>query len=210
MLDKEGIPIGIVKGIVGIRRYAVIFLGVSNHTGTTPMPDRKDALVAAAAFILFVREVGLQHGIVATVGSAFIEPNAPNVIPGRVELTVDIRSLDKATLDAAENELRDYATQAGGSFAGIHSKAAVLSNPMLMDALREASADLGLPSVDMASGAGHDAMCMATLAPEAMLFVPSVNGISHSPDEYTSPEDCLNGARVLFTALLKLDERLDA
>ncbi len=209
VLDKQGIPIGIVQGIVGIRRYAVTFHGVANHTGTTPMSDRKDALVAAAAFILFVREVGLQHGIVATVGSAFVSPNAPNVIPDRVDLTVDIRSLDSAILDAAEKELADYVAQAGGTSAGIVRKDAVLSDPLLLDVLREASADLGLPYLDMASGAGHDAMCMATLAPEAMLFVPSVNGISHSPDEYTSPQDCLNGARVLFAALLRLDELLD-
>ena len=209
ILEKARLPMGIVKGIVGIRRYQLTFHGYANHAGTTPMDGRRDALVAAAPFIMAVRDVAVKRGIVGTVGTLQVFPNSANVIPARVELSVEIRALDETVLDDAEAELRGLAAQAGADVADVVRKPPVLSDPRVMNAFASVSQELGLPCREMASGAGHDAMCMADIAPEAMLFVPSVGGVSHSPDEYTRPEDCVNGARVLLGALLKLDAELD-
>jgi N-carbamoyl-L-amino-acid hydrolase len=210
ILDSAGVPIGIVLGIVGIRRYIATFQGYANHAGTTPMADRQDALVSAAPFISIVRDVAVRHGIVGTIGTVHVYPGAPNVIPGQVDLTVEIRSLDDMVLDRAAAELAEYASQLGATFKEASNKTQVMSDPQIMHALVSASDELGLEHRTMASGAGHDAMCMAEIGPEAMLFVPSRGGVSHSPDEYTEPEHCVNGARVLLGALLKLDESLDS
>lgn len=207
-LDRMGIPIGIVTGIVGIWRYVVTFHGYANHAGTTPMDDRRDALVAAAPFITAVRDIALKHGIVGTVGTIHISPGAPNVIPGEVMVHAEIRGLDDAVLNRASAELAHLAAAAGADFVEVSRKSAVMSDPRLMDALAAASEELNLPYRRMPSGAGHDAMCIADLAPEAMVFIPNRDGVSHSPDEYAAPDACVRGARVLFGALLRLDEQL--
>lgn len=208
VLDRAGILIGLVTGIVGIRTYKAVFHGVANHAGTTPMDDRRDALVQAAPFIAAVRATAIEHGIVGTVGTLRVVPGASNVIPGLVEVGLEIRGLDETVLDAAAAKLAQQ-VGAAATFYKVSRKAPVLSHPRLLDALAAASADLGLAAQRLPSGAGHDAMCMAALAPHAMLFVPSRAGISHSPDEYTAPQDCINGARVLLGALLRLDRELD-
>jgi N-carbamoyl-L-amino-acid hydrolase len=208
VLDRAGIPIGVVLGIVGIRRYAVTFSGYANHAGTTPMADRRDALVAAAPFITHVRDMAVRRGIVGTVGSLGVHPGAPNVIPGRVDLTCEIRSLDDGQLDEAAAELKMYLAGADASLVEVSRKAPVPSARQLLDAVVAASEELGLAHQEIASGAGHDAMCIARIAPSAMIFVPSRGGVSHSPDEYTEPEHCVNGARVLLGALLRLDAQL--
>lgn len=164
----------------------------------------------AAPFISAVREVALAHNIVGTIGALEVEPGAPNVIPSRVVLQLEIRGLEVTVLDAAEAELARLAREGGGGFHHLSSKNAVTSDSRLLDALVTACESLNLSYRRMPSGAGHDAMCIADIAPQAMLFVPSQGGISHSPDEYTRPEDCLNGARVLLAALLELDTRLNA
>jgi N-carbamoyl-L-amino-acid hydrolase len=205
-LEQSGHAIGVVEGIVGIRRYLVTFHGYANHAGTTQMARRQDALVAAAPYIPAVRRIAVEHGIVGTVGKLDVEPGAPNVIPGRVRVHVEIRGLDEATLDMAEEALRSRADAAGADFSPLSAKAAVQSDPRLVDALAQACRALDLSYLQMPSGAGHDAMNMAFLCPMAMLFVPSQGGVSHSPDEYTAPEDCVNGARVLLAALLRIDE----
>ena len=203
-LEAAGIPIGVVEGIVGIRRYDVVFEGQANHAGTTPMALRRDALVMAAPFIGGVREIAVAHQIVGTVGTLQVHPGAPNVIPGRVDLQVEIRGLQEAVLDEAETALVSLAERTGGQFSRRARKKAVKSDPRLVEALIKACDSLGLAYRRMPSGAGHDAMCMAGVAPQAMLFVPSQGGISHAPQEYTRPEDCVNGARVLLAALLEL------
>lgn len=208
-LALEQTDIGVVEGIVGIRRYSVTFKGYANHAGTTPMEQRQDALVMAAPFIMAAREVAVARGIVGTIGQLQVQPGAPNVIPGRVELSLEIRGLDESILDEAEAELAQRAGQSGGQFEPVAGKSATASDPRLTEALAAACAELGLSYRRMPSGAGHDAMCVAAIAPQAMLFVPSQGGVSHSPDEYTTPEDCVNGARVLLGALLRLDEILD-
>lgn len=204
-LTEARTPIGVVEGIVGIRRYTVTFQGYANHAGTTPMADRQDALVAAAPFIQTVREVVVKREIVGTVGTLRLRPNAPNVIPGWVELGFELRGLRESVLNEAEAELTHLAGQSGAAFHRVACKPPVESDPRLLEVLATACIELNLPYRRMPSGAGHDAMCMATLAPQAMLFVPSQGGVSHSPDEFTAPEHCLAGAGVLLAALPRLD-----
>lgn len=205
-LEARQLPIGIVEGIVGIRRYLVTFYGYANHAGTTTMDRRQDALVAAAPFITLVREVAVAHGIVGTIGKLTVLPGAPNVIPGKVEVHLEIRGLVDDVLDQAEAQLRAAAQAAHAAFAAVSNKPPVQSDPRLLSAIAAACADLALPALTMPSGAGHDAMNMAALCPMAMIFVPSQAGVSHSPDEYTAPDACINGVRVLLATLLNLDE----
>ena len=207
-LAAHNIAIGVVEGIVGIRRYLVTYTGYANHAGTTTMDRRQDALVAAAPLIPYVRETALRHGIVGTIGTLEIQPGAPNVIPGKVIMNLEIRGLDDAVLDQAEGELRTFAEAAGAVFAPLSDKPPVQSDPRLLDALSTACEELNLAYRRMPSGAGHDAMNMAALCPMAMLFVPSKNGVSHSPDEYTAPQDCINGAHLLLAGLMRIDQIL--
>ena len=208
-LETAQASIGVVEGIVGIRRYAVTFQGYANHAGTTLMADRNDALVLAAPFILAVRDIAERYDIVGTVGMLNIQPGAPNVIPGQVDINFEIRGLDEAVLDKAEAALLQKARAVDAGFQPISNKPPVKSDPRLVKALTAACEDLDLSYQPMPSGAGHDAMVMAHIAPQAMLFVPSQGGVSHSPDEYTDPESCVAGARVLLAALLKLDSILN-
>ncbi len=208
-LETAQASIGIVEGIAGIRRYEVTFRGYANHAGTTRMEDRQDALVMAAPYVLEVKKIVEKRGIVGTVGKMDILPGAPNVIPGQVIVNLEIRGLDEKVLDCAENELAEIALAIGGCLEQTSSKPPVDSDPLLIRALEMASKASGYEFVRMASGAGHDAMCMADIAPQAMVFVPSRNGVSHAPDEFTLPEDCIAGAQVLCTALLTLDKWLE-
>jgi N-carbamoyl-L-amino-acid hydrolase len=209
VLERAGAAIGLVEGIAGIRRYAAVFEGQANHAGTTPMAERRDALVMAAPFVLGVRDAAVAAGVVGTVGQLQVRPGAPSIVPGRAELSVDVRGLDTAALDRVEEELKALAARQGGELRRLSAKSPSRSAPDLLEALERAASALGLPFARLTSGAGHDAMCMAALAPQAMLFVPSRAGISHSPLELTEPERCVDGARVLLGALLDLDERLD-
>jgi beta-ureidopropionase / N-carbamoyl-L-amino-acid hydrolase len=208
VLTTAGVPIGIVEGFVGIRRYAVTFEGYANHAGTTPMHRRRDALVAAAPFITFVRDLAIAHGIVGTIGTLTVHPGAPNVIPNLVDLIVETRGLGSAVLDRVESALAAQVRGMGARIATVVSKIPVQADPTMVGALATACETLSLSYTRMPSGAGHDAMCMASLCPQAMIFVPSQGGVSHSPDEYTTPEDCINGARVLLAGLLQLEELL--
>ncbi len=208
VLTTAGVPIGIVEGFVGIRRYAVTFAGYANHAGTTPMHRRQDALVAAAPLITFVRDLAVAHGIVGTIGTLTVHPGAPNVIPGLVDLIVETRGLDTPVLDRVEVALAEQVHSIGARIATVVSKPPVQADPAVVGALARACEALGLGYMRMPSGAGHDAMCMASLCPQAMIFVPSQSGVSHSPDEYTTPEDCVHGARVLLAGLLQLEELL--
>lgn len=208
-LEEAGMPIGVVDGIVGIRRFVATFHGYANHAGTTPMEQRRDALVAAAPFILAVRSTAIVHRIVGTVGTVHVEPGASNVIPGKVDLSVEIRGMDAGVLDAAEEDMRRLAHSNGADFPRSTGKGAVASDPWLVEEIESACRDIDLPYLRMNSGAGHDAMCMASITREAMIFVPSRGGVSHSPDEYTSPEHCIAGAKALLATLLRIDDRLD-
>ncbi|HEX6260117.1 MAG TPA: hydantoinase/carbamoylase family amidase, partial [Woeseiaceae bacterium] len=214
LLHENDIDIGVVEGIVGIRWWDVVVNGVANHAGTTPMDRRSDAMVAAAEMVLAVNKVAntMEGRQVATVGRIRAEPGAPNVIPGRVIMSLEIRDLSsdkiERVFDAIEAESRSVADQRGVSvdFREID----VASPPAPTDegvrrTIGEVATALGFTSVRMPSGAGHDAQDMTHIAPTGMIFVPSVDGISHSPREYTSAEDMANGATVLLHTVLALD-----
>ncbi len=212
-LEADGIQIGVVEGIVGIRRWNITVRGMQNHAGTTPMPQRRDALVAAADLIRDVSEVanttpGRQ---VATVGRIEAVPGAPNVVPGEVRATLEIRDLEMSKIASvfAEIERRARAIEEarGVTIALVHfyESLAAPTDPRFRDIVEAAASDLGYTNVRMPSGAGHDAQSMAELGPIGMIFVPSRAGISHSPDEYTAPGDITRGANVLLHSVLRLD-----
>jgi N-carbamoyl-L-amino-acid hydrolase len=209
-LDAAKIPVGVVDGIVAIDRYEVEIRGFANHAGTTPMPDRHDALVAAAHLTLAVndavrKEPGRQVG---TVGQLNVSPNAPNVVPGLVRMTVELRDLSVEKLVRLAEEIRGRARQiAEETRTEIEMKAAnqhgaSLASPEVQRSIEAACGRLGLEFRHLPSGAGHDAQPMAQLFPMGMIFVPSVNGISHSPRELTRWEDCTRGAEVLLQTVL--------
>jgi hydantoinase/carbamoylase family amidase len=198
VLERAGAPLGVVTGIVGYARRELVFDGVAGHAGTTPMSARDDALCRAAEFVLHVRDTARAiDGAVATVGRIEVEPDAVNVIPGRVRLTIDARAPDAERLE----RLLD----------AIGVDAEPRNDPVGMDegiraVLREELERRGLPVEELPSGAGHDAGILASAGVESgMLFVRSLNGgVSHSPDEHTSDEDIALGIETLAAALARL------
>jgi N-carbamoyl-L-amino-acid hydrolase len=213
ILDTDGQDIGVVEGIVGIMRWNVVVEGMTNHAGTTPMDRRQDAMVAAARFVDAVHRTALEMpgSQVATVGRIDVEPGAPNVIPGRVTLSLEIRDLAMEKIEDVFEAVRQgaaaIATETGTefSFDRFYVSEAAPTDPRIRDAVEASAATLGMSSRRMPSGAGHDAQSMAHLGPVGMIFVPSVKGISHAPEEFTAPEDVTRGADVLLRALLALD-----
>ncbi|MBY0497822.1 MAG: Zn-dependent hydrolase [Cyanobacteria bacterium] len=214
-LDKAKIPIGIVEGIVAIHRYDVVIEGQVNHAGTTPMNERHDAMVAAAQLTLAVREIASrrQGRQVGTVGRIEIEPNSPNVIPGRAMLSVEFRDLSEQVLrelgDAVKARGAEIARDTGTTitFTLASTNVPAMASSGVQDAIGRAAAAVKLTTMKLPSGAGHDAQQIARLCPMGMIFVPSVGGISHSPKELTTWEDCANGANVLLRTVLELDQR---
>ena len=211
-LEQQGARIGIVTGIVGSRSFEIIFEGQAGHAGTTPMQSRRDAGVGAAAVVVAVRKTVTSSfpGCVATVGRVSFEPGAFNVIPGRATVALEFRSLDAVRLDALEQALLESA-RAEAAAAGLQLVVEPVGrwDPTPLDAGVRAAATraanaCGLEPLDMASGAGHDAQSLAPITPSGMIFVPSAGGISHSPHEQTTWEDCVAGANVLLAATLDL------
>ena len=217
-LESEGTNIGIVEGFVGIRWWDVTVTGFANHAGTTPMNARRDALLAAAKLVIAVNRAAtsLPGRQVATVGRIRAEPGAPNVIPGRVELSLELRDLAKPKLDRVFQEIRRRA-QLIGKETGTEIEfneidigvEPTLTDPNLQEVIRQTAEVLDLSYARLPSGAAHDAQNMAQIAPSALIFVPSVGGISHSPQEYTKPRDVANGANLLLQTLIRLDRQAD-
>ncbi len=214
VLWGRNIPIGIVEGIVAINEYKVSLEGVANHAGTTPMDQRRDALLTAAKIIPAVREIvtaepGRQVG---TVGVIHAWPGAPNVIPGRVEFSVELRDLSLEKINALGEHIRDRAAAIaeadGVSFGMEHliSYEPALTDRRVRFHIQKAAEELRVPTLVLPSGAGHDAQNMARLAPMGMIFVPSVDGISHSPAESSRWEEVACGAECLYRTLLRLDK----
>lgn len=205
MLEKQKIPIGVVTGIAGIRRWEVTFEGNAGHAGTTPMNIRKDALVRASRFIASVSDVAnyWEVPIVATVGKMEIFPNEVNVVPGKVVLTLEARSLEGRELDLFALHLKNQHRQA--VFREISHSEPVLCNGVLQNIIVEAAKTRNLTSTTLMSGAGHDAMHIARLCPVAMIFVPCFEGRSHSPDEFVNDDDLVAGAEVLLETVLRLN-----
>jgi N-carbamoyl-L-amino-acid hydrolase len=214
-LDRARVPIGIVEGIVAIHRYDVVVEGFANHAGTTEMDRRQDALVAASRLVLAVREIaaGRPGRQVGTVGHLDVHPNSPNVIPGRVRLSVEFRDLSPAVLDEMGVAVRQRADAIARESNTTITFTLATTNPAapahagVKSAIRDAVDRAGLTARELPSGAGHDAQMVAALCPMGMIFVPSVGGISHSPRELTSWDDCTRGADVLLHTVLALDRR---
>jgi len=214
-LDQAKVPIGIVEGIVGIHRYDVVIEGFANHAGTTPMNERKDAMVAAAQLTLAVREIAArrQGRQVGTVGRIEVEPNSPNVIPGKATLSVEFRDLSEQVLrelgDAVKTRGAAIAKETGTTitFTLASTNIGAPASGGVQAAIGKAASALSLQTRVLPSGAGHDAQQIARLCPMGMIFVPSVGGVSHSPKELTTWDDCARGASVLLGAVLELDAR---
>jgi beta-ureidopropionase / N-carbamoyl-L-amino-acid hydrolase len=214
-LHRRRIPVGVVEGIVAIHRYDVTITGVANHAGTTPMDERRDALVASSRLVLAVREAvtarpGRQVG---TVGRLEVTPNSPNVIPGRVTLSVELRDLTEDVLRALADDIRarsaaiarETATEITMTLASRNPPA--LAQAGMQRAIERAADRARLETTRLPSGAGHDAQMVAAICPMGMIFVPSIDGISHSPLERTTWDDCARGAAVLLGSILDIDER---
>lgn len=216
-LERARVPVGVVEGIVAIHRYDVVVEGVANHAGTTEMDRRRDALVAAAELVLAVRRIaaGRAGRQVGTVGRLEVSPNSPNVVPGRVTLSVEFRDLSTSTLDALGSATRSEAARIAretGTTIAMHlasTNPPALAHDGVRAAIRGAVDREGLTALDLPSGAGHDAQMVAALCPMGMIFVPSVGGVSHSPHELTAWDDCTRGAQVLLGTVLALDARGD-
>jgi beta-ureidopropionase / N-carbamoyl-L-amino-acid hydrolase len=219
VLAERNAEIGVVTAIVGIRRYEVTVEGRADHAGTTPMTFRRDALVGAAGFIRAVEELARSQApespyLVATVGKLSIEPNAINAVPGSVCMILETRSTDDSALDRFEHQLQKR-TEDDLHQRGLRLTVLPLSqtsptacSPVVQGMIEKAANDAGLKSTGLPSGAGHDGVFVARLAPMGMVFVPCRDGRSHTPEEWAEPADCANGARVLARTLLLLDSNL--
>jgi N-carbamoyl-L-amino-acid hydrolase len=215
ILEKEKIQIGVVEGIVGIVHWEVTVEGFANHAGSTPMNMRQDALLAASKFILTVNEVinSVKGNQVGTVGKIAVTPGAYNVIPGKVVLGLEIRDLSAEKIEMLFSEMEKRAATIAKEFKTTisflrqpnESKPA-LTNKALQQTINTSAKALGFSTKFMQSGAGHDSQHIATIAPAAMIFIPSVGGISHSPKEFSTATDMANGANVLLQTVLKLDK----
>jgi allantoate deiminase len=215
VLEKLGIPVGIVDGIVGQSRLILTFHGLAGHAGTVPMDQRRDALVGASKFVTRAQELGQStEGLRVTVGRFVVSPNASNVIPDRVELSLDVRHVDDKVREESVKELLQSSQQIGSDerleveIQSLLHTPAVKSSPKLVSLLNQAMIKRGLLTHTLSSGAGHDAMVLAEVFPIAMLFVRHPEGISHHPKERVDQQDVQVAIDVLvdFVRLLAAEQ----
>ncbi len=212
VLEIENVTVGAVEGVQGISWTEVEVIGQSNHAGTTPMHLRKDPGFVAAACTQFARELAVElgHPQVATVGRIELHPNLVNVVAASATFTVDLRNTDETALQESERRFFEFLEEtAAGEGCTVSTRSLarfepVIFDPTIIDVVESTATDLGYTVKRMPSGAGHDAQMLARVCPTAMVFTPSVNGISHNPAEYTSPEDLLAGSNVLLHTMLRL------
>ena len=213
LLEREGIPIGIVTSIAAPAGYRFIITGFGGHAGALLMPDRKDALCAAAELILSVEKHALATGAidtVATVGTCDVHPGAVNSVPSRVVLQLDIRDTNPARREAVMQAIRRDCEELRQrrkvtiTEELVNADAPAQSSPHTVELVEHICNEQGIPYKKMVSRAYHDSLFMAQLAPIAMIFIPCRNGVSHRPDEFAKPEDIALGARVLAHSLAKL------
>ncbi len=213
ILESENKPIGVVKGIVGQYRLSVTVKGRANHAGTTPMSMRKDALVAASQVVLAVNRLATEAEgeQVATVGYMTVLPNAVNTVAEKVNLSIDLRDLSQDHLDFLIREMKHefhliaIQTQTEITLTTLLHVLPTLAEPAIMDIIADVCIEMGLSYTYLPSRAGHDAQEMGRFTDMGMIFVPSQGGISHSVDEYTTPEECTQGTNVLLQTFLRLD-----
>ncbi|HEY9644210.1 MAG TPA: Zn-dependent hydrolase, partial [Coleofasciculaceae cyanobacterium] len=213
ILEAESKQIGIVEGIVSLHRCHMTVVGRPNHAGTTPMHRRRDAMVAAAQIVTALNEIAVNTpgGQVATIGYFNISPNAANIIPGQVEMEADIRDLSESHIENLIAQLQEKITAIAAATQteitlerGMQIKP-TLASPALQTAIAQVCEDLQLSYIHMPSRAIHDAQEIGRFTEMGMIFIPSIAGVSHAEDEYSSPEQCMQGATVLLQTLLKLD-----
>lgn len=212
-LEEKNLAVGIVTGIAAPIRLHVVVEGKASHSGGTAMNNRKDALVSASEMVLAVRTVAnrfARKDIVATVGNLAVHPGAMNVVPGKVELWVDLRGLDKAAMNEAHTALREGIAGISAmhgtpvSISVLTDDTPVRMSPSVITLMEEVSRDLDIPSIPIVSGAGHDTMNMADIAETGMIFLRCKDGLSHNPAEYTTLEDIMQGLDLLTETLYRL------
>jgi beta-ureidopropionase / N-carbamoyl-L-amino-acid hydrolase len=215
ILDEEKVKIGVVESVQGISWTEYTVTGVSNHAGTTPMRLRRDAGYLAASVNLFARKLAWAMGghQVATVGALSLRPNLINVVPNRAVFAVDLRNTDEAKLKEAEEKVAAHIAEvAAAERVEVEAKVLARFEPVIFDAtlvdrVEHHAKALSLSTRRMPSGAGHDAQMMQRICPTAMIFVPSVAGLSHNVEEHTEAADLVAGAEVLLNLVLELAER---
>src|SRR5215471_4853441 len=214
ILDEEKVNIGVVESVQGISWTEYTVSGVSNHAGTTPMRLRRDAGYLAASVNVFARKLAREMGghQVATVGALSLSPNLINVVPNRAVFTVDLRNTDEARLEESEARMAEHVAEVAQQ-ERVHVQTRILArfepvifDPALVDRVERHARALGLSTRRMPSGAGHDAQMMQRICPTAMIFVPSVAGLSHNVKEHTEAADLGVGAQVLANLMLELSE----
>lgn len=208
ILEAEQTQIGVAGGIVGILRYRAAMQGAANHAGSTPMPLRDDALEKTCRLIVWLMEqVRTSYPeMVCTVGTLQVSPGAVNVIPGRTEFVIELRDRSMEAMDQMAACLLEQFGGAGLSMEEMIRQPPTLCDPSLLQMTRDCCGRLGYTWRDMFSGAGHDLINMARLAPSLLVFIPSKNGVSHRIDEYSAPEDLERGSRVLLELIQATDQ----
>ena len=213
LLEREGLPLGIVTAIAAPAGYRYIIEGIGGHAGALLMPDRRDALCAASELILSIEKHALATGVidtVATVGTCDVYPGAVNSVPSRVTLQVDIRDTDptrrEGVMQAVRRDVEAIRARRGVRISEtlVNADEPAISSPHIVEVIDDVARDYGIAARHMVSRAYHDSLFMARISPIAMIFIPCRGGVSHRPDEYAAPEDIERGARVLTSALGKL------
>ncbi|BBG25088.1 N-acetyl-lysine deacetylase [Sulfuracidifex tepidarius] len=209
ILYQRKVQIGVVTGIVGVQRAWVEFTGRQAHAGSTPMDMRSDPMISAAKTIEKVREIAIQMDMVGTVGFVEVSPNVINVIPGKVRIGVDLRSLSKEDMKKAISSVVSYALESS-SPEGVKVDVTeffeepVLCSPRVVEEVKRSSEEAGFSYMELPSRAVHDSQVMAKVTDVGMIFVPSRDGVSHAPEEWTEWEDCDRGQETLKRTLLSL------
>ncbi|KMO43650.1 allantoate amidohydrolase [Methylobacterium tarhaniae] len=209
ILERDGIPIGVVTGIQGTRRYRVTVTGEAAHAGTAERRERRDALMAAVRMIAAIdRAAADPADTKLTVGMIEVTPNAPSVVPAEVLFSIDLRHPDNAVVDRLDAEIRAIVEAERGPCAAslrqIQHNPSLTFSPDLRAAIATAAGALGLPHRDILSAAGHDARQLHAVCPTGMIFVPCRDGVSHNPAEWAEPDDLAAGARVLADVMWHL------
>lgn len=201
LLERAGIPVGVVTGIQGTRRYRVRIAGKAAHAGTEPMERRRDALLSALRMIAAAEASASAHADIRfTVGLFEIEPNAPSVVPSQARFSIDVRHPDDRVVDALDEALRALATGPDPCDIELRQIAhapSVSFSPRIQQEIEMAARRCGIPNMPIFSAAGHDARQLSGIAPTGMIFIPCRDGLSHNPAEWAEPEHVLAGARVL-------------
>lgn len=213
VLESKNLQISIVEGIVGINWWDILIEGKANHAGTTPMNLRQDCLLAAGHLIVEINRLvtGMPGTQVATVGNIAVQPGAYNVIAGSVSMTLDIRDISSQKIQSVFSQIREKSLEIAKktgtriTFKAVEDFLPAPTDPDICRTISEAADQLGLTSLVMPSGAGHDAQKMASITKIGMIFIPSIGGISHSPKEFSREDDIVNGVNVLLHTILKID-----